>query len=152
LRQPHYSFKQLHYYGIRGKFIHCFKSYLENIKQRVCVSQHILEQEKSSSWETVVSGVPQGTILGPLLFIIYLNDLPYGLHERARPVIYADDTSVLLMAINDEELRNKINGMLDYMTRWFSANGLALNMKKTNIMKFTSCYHQNEAFQIIYQK
>jgi len=42
--------------------------------------------------------------------------------------------------------------MLDYMTGWFSANGLALNMEKTNIMKFTSSYHQNEAFQIIYQK
>ena len=42
--------------------------------------------------------------------------------------------------------------MLDYMTGWFSANGLVLNMEKTNIMKFTSSYHQDEAFQIIYQK
>jgi hypothetical protein len=77
---------KLHYYGIRGKCKHWFKSYLENRKQKVCISPHILEQEKSSSWETVVNGVPQGSILGPLLFIIYLNDLPYGLHQTANPV------------------------------------------------------------------
>jgi hypothetical protein len=80
-----------------------------------------------------------------------LNDLPYGLHQGPKPVIYADDTSVLLTAKNDEELKSKLNCMLDYMTEWFSANGLALNMEKTNIMKFTSSYHQNESFQIIYQ-
>ena len=89
---------------------------------------------------------------GTLLFITYLNDLPYGLHQGAKPVIYPDGTNVLLMAKNDEELKKKINCRLDYMTGWFSVNGLALNMEKTNIMKFTSSYHQNEAFQLIYQK
>jgi len=106
----------------------------------------------SSSWETITIGVPQGSILGPLLFIIYLNDLPRGLYQGTKPVIYADDTSVLLTAKNDEELKIKVNRMLDYMIGWFSANGLALNVEKTNIMKFTSSCHQNEAFQIIYLK
>jgi len=143
---------KLHYYGIRGQCYRWFKSYLANRKQRVCISPHILEQQKSSSWETLVNGVPQGSILRPLLSIIYLNDLPYGLHQLAKPVIYADDTSVLLMAKNDEQLKNKINCTLDYMTALFSANGLVLNMKKTNIMKCASSYPQNEAFQIMYQK
>ena len=66
--------------------------------------------------------------------------------------MYADDTSVLLTAKNDEELKTKINCMLDYMIGLFCANGLAQNMEKTNIIKFTSSYHQIEAFQIIHQK
>jgi hypothetical protein len=64
-----------------------------------------------------------------------LNE-PCGLHQGAKPVIYADDTSVLLTAKNDE-LKTKIICMLDYMVGWFSANGLALNMEKTSIMNFT---------------
>jgi hypothetical protein len=67
-----------------------------------------------------------------------LNDLPCGLHQGAKPVIYADDTSVLLTAKNDEELKTHINCMLDYMIGWFSVNGLALNKEKTKIIKFTS--------------
>jgi hypothetical protein len=126
-------------------------SYLENRKQRVCLSPNIFDQETSSNWEVVANGVPQGSILGPLLFVICLNDLPYGLHQGNKPVIYADDTSVLITANNEAQLKNKINYALDYMTGWFSANGLALNMEKTNIMKFTPSNRQNETFQIMHQ-
>jgi hypothetical protein len=88
---------KLHYYGIRGTCFSWFKSYLENRKQRVCLSPNIYDQETSSNWEVVANGVPRGSILVPLLFIIYLNDLPYGLHQGNKPVIYADDTSVLTL-------------------------------------------------------
>jgi hypothetical protein len=110
---------KLHYNGIRGK-CHCwFKSHLENRKQRLCISPHILEHEKSSSWETVTSGVPQGSILGPLFFVTHLNDVACGLPQGAKPVMYADDTSVLLTAKHVEELNIKIYCTLNYMIGWF---------------------------------
>jgi hypothetical protein len=99
----------------------------------------------------VSSGVPQGSILGPLLFLIYLNDLPYGFHPQATPIIYADDTSVLLSADSEAELQSKMNQALDYMTKWFFANNLVLNMEKTSIIKFTSKNRLTGNFRIIYQ-
>jgi hypothetical protein len=99
----------------------------------------------------IASGLPQDSILGPLLFIIYLNDLPYGLHQGNNPVICGDCTSVSLTANSETELKKKMKNELYYMTGWFSGNGLVLNMEKTNITKFTPNNRQNEAFQIMYQ-
>jgi len=78
-----------------------------------------------------------------MLFILYLNDLPYKLDHEGKPVLYADDTSVLVTAKNDAELKNKVKPVLASMIEWFSANGLPLNMEKTNIMKFTPSNHLN---------
>jgi hypothetical protein len=74
--------------------------------------------------------------------------LPFGLQNGSFPVIYADDTSVLLTADNDTELKKRMNDVLDYMTAWLSANSLSLNMEKTNIMNFSSSKSQAGNFQL----
>ena len=61
-------------------------------------------------------GVPQGSILGPLLFVIYVNDLPRSINKFASPVIYADDTSVLVSAKNLKDLQTKIDSTLRHIS------------------------------------
>lgn len=96
---------KLHYYGISGIDL----SYKQETKGQ------ILNEDNSSSWETATSGVPQGSILGPLLFRIYINYLPHGLHHEAKLVIQAYDTSILVTARSTEELKTQINSTLDYI-------------------------------------
>jgi hypothetical protein len=80
----------------------------------------------------------------------YITHVP-SLIQIIKPVIYADDTSVLITADSDPELKNKMKDVLDYMTGWLAANGLILNMDKTNTMKFTSSNRQIGNFQITHQ-
>ena len=64
-----------------------------------------LKHESFCRWETIKNGVPQGSILGPLLFVIHVNDLPRSINKFASPVIYADDTNVLVSAKNLKNLQ-----------------------------------------------
>ena len=123
--------KKLHHYGIRGMVYNWFKSYLIGRSQQVDYNSHI------SNIRTISSSVPQGSILGPLLFIIYVNDFPNCLKFNSS-LSFADDTTVIFFAKNRNFLLQKGNKELKNIDNWLISNKLSLNIKKTKYMIFST--------------
>ena len=117
--------KKLDHYGIRGNWHAWFKSYLSNRKQYVDLNGAL------SGNEDISVGVPQGSILGPLLFLIYINDLPASLSQLT-PVMFADDTNLIIKGKNLEDLSLSINEDLKSLSDFFKANKLKLNIDNKN--------------------
>jgi hypothetical protein len=93
---------------------------------------------KVSNWAKVRHGVPQGSILGPLLFLLYINDLPNVINKTWAPIIFADDTSVLFAHSNLIDLNKNICIVFTTLNKWLRANQLSLNFNKTNYVHFTT--------------
>jgi hypothetical protein len=100
---------------------------------------------------TLKHGVPQVSILGPLLFTIYIGDLPLRINSLSEPMLFADDTSVIISNRNFENFCTISNSVLSNMIEWFSANKLVLNLEKTNIMKFVMNNSPHCALNIVYK-
>lgn len=118
---------KLHLYGIQGRAHNWFQSYLSNRSQKCFVNGSLSESC------TLKCGIPQGTILGPLLFLLYINDLPNCL-SNSQPRMYADDTSLTYADSNPNSIQVSLNKDLDNISKWLSANKLTLNMTKTEFM------------------
>ena len=114
-------------YGIQGKSLDWFKSYLTNRKQRCSVNGCL------SDFTTLKCGVPQGTILGPLLFLIYINDLPNCLSFSV-PRMYADDTHITYAGSDLHLIQSSISHDLEKLSKWLVSNKLTLNATKTEFM------------------
>ena len=119
---------KLKYYGVRGPSLKLLKSYLSDRKQYV-----EFENVKSNK-NTIKTGVPQGSILGPLLFVIYVNDISLA-SKIFTSIIYADDTT-LSSTLNVFQFNNNlnINNELSKVSEWLKVNKLSLNIKKTKMM------------------
>ena len=133
---------KLNFYGIRGVPLQWLESYLSNRKQHV----HYLDQ--SSNHELITCGVPQGSVLGPLLFLIYTNDLPYCLCQT-KCILFADDTTIFASDSNVTKVYQIMNNELKTASEWFRANKLSLNVSKTNYMLFSKYNVPNDIYEIL---
>ena len=119
--------RKMSYLGVHQAAIKWFSSYLSGRTQRCNVSG------KLSTARTLSCGVPQGSILGPLLFLIYINGLPNSL-RGAVPRMFADDTNLTLSAKTLTELKLALTPELNNLSCWLKANKLSLNVPKTELM------------------
>ena len=123
--------EKLKLYGINGTEIEWFKDYLHNRTQYVTYNG-----EKSTS-RHITCGVPQGSILGPLLFLIYINDLS-TVSKDLFSILFADDSNMFIAGKNINDLSSKMNLALKDIQEWLCANKLSLNVLKTHYMVFTT--------------
>ena len=123
--------QKLECYGIRGIAYNWLKSYIDKRKQYVSFN------DVNSGFLDITCGVPQGSILGPILFILYINDL-CNVSEFLKFVLFADDTNLFASGDNIETLCNDINRELNKINIWFKINKLSLNLNKTNFMVFSN--------------
>ena len=131
---------KLYHYGVRGQARLWFESFLTVRKQKVQIAS------VDSSLKKISCGVPQGSILGPLLFLLYINDFR---HATQKSLVHhsADDTNLIVSDRSLKNLRLTMNEELKSLYEWLRANRLSLNVVKTEFLLFRNNLGKNENFK-----
>ena len=127
---------KLNHYGIRGAALNWFQSYLLNRKQFVTYNG------SKSCTKELKCGVPQGSILGPLLFFIYINDLT-GICKHTLPIFFADDSNLFVNWADLKVMESQLNDDLCSVSTWLKVNKLSLNIDKTQFVIFSRTKYKN---------
>lgn len=129
---------KLYKYGIRGNVLNLIKSYLTGRKQVTSISAVDAQTKTEINYQSrerhIYYGVPQGSVLGPLLFLCYINDLPKTIPHPM--TLFADDCTVVFSGKNKDSYENDINSSLSLIIQWLNNNNLQINFNKTQIMTF----------------
>ena len=124
---------KLEFYGITGITLKLIKSCLNDRYQKVILNNHY---NSSSNFGKITHGVPQGSILGPLLFLLYINDLPRITNDNTKITLFADGTNIIITNPNLTNFKKNVNNTVKDINEWFHANLLFLNWDKTQYMQF----------------
>ena len=103
---------------------------------RVKILDEGLNQPSFSAWDKITDGVPQGSVLGPLLFLIYVSDLPKSVNEKTVPILFADDTSIIVKSSKLKDFQNNMAMAFNCVNKWFKVNLLSINVDKTDYLQF----------------
>ena len=122
--------EKLDFYGIKGVTYKWFEDYFSERKP------YVTYNGITSDMEVIKCGVPKGSILGPLLFLLYINDLSM-VSNACFPILFADDTNIFITGKSIDEMCTKMNDELDKIQSWLNCNKLSLNVLKTHFMIFT---------------
>ena len=127
--------EKIKYHGITGTAYKLIQSYLGNRYQRTAIKEKN-SNKLFSSWKIAKHGVPQVSVLGTLLFLIYINDLPASISKIAKSIIFADDTSIIVTNDNKIDFRHNLCLAMIEISNWLQCNRLTLNYDKTHFLQF----------------
>jgi hypothetical protein len=125
---------KLEFYGVTGTILKLIKSYLEGGYQKVILDNNL--PNSNADWGEIGHGVPQGSIPGPLLFLLYIND--NIVNDNSEVVLYVDNTSTIITSLSPTNFTNSVNKIPQDINKRFTTNLLSLNADKTQYMQFVT--------------